>query len=190
MKTYAGALKRGEFIIYQGNICQVVKTEFYSPGKGSALMHTKLKSVQTLKTVDYAFKSNESVETIDVNSIEMQFMYKDSDSMYFMNEQTYDQVTIPLAMAEGFVQYLKEGDKLFVFMHEDKALSVRPPLTVHLKIVETENAVKGDTVSNARKSAITETGATVMVPLFVKAGETVTINPESGEYVGRSSEQR
>jgi elongation factor P len=110
--------------------------------------------------------------------------------MYFMNEQTYDQVTIPLAMAEGFVQYLKEGDKLFVFMHEDQALSVRPPLSVHLKIVETENAVKGDTVSNARKSAITETGATVMVPLFVKAGETVTINPESGEYVGRSSEQR
>lgn len=188
MKTYAGALKRGEFVLYQGNICQIVKAEFYSPGKGSALMHTKLKNVQTLKTVDYAFKSNESVETVEVNSIEMQFMYKDSDNMHFMNEQTYDQVTVPLSMAEGFSQYLKEGDKLFVFMHEDKALSVRAPLTVRLKVVETENAVKGDTVTNARKPATTETGATVMVPLFVKAGEIVTINPETGEYVGRATQ--
>jgi elongation factor P len=188
MKTYAGALKRGEFILYQGNICQVMKTEFYSPGKGSALMHTKLKNVQTLKTVDYAFKSNESVETVDVNSIEMQYMYKDSESLHFMNQQTYDQVSVPVAMAEGFAQYLKEGDKLFVFMHEETALSVRAPLTVHLKIVSTENAVKGDTVSNARKPATTETGAVVMVPLFVKEGEVVTINPETGEYVGRASQ--
>lgn len=188
MKTYAGGLKKGDFITHQGSICQVVKTEFYSPGKGSALMHTKLKNVMTLKTVDYAFKSNESVETVEVNSIEMQYMYKDSDNLHFMNEQTYDQVEVPVSMAEGFVQYLKEGDKLYVFMHEDKALSVRAPLTVHLKVVETEDAVKGDTVTNARKPATTETGATVMVPLFVKAGETVTINPDTGEYVGRSTQ--
>lgn len=188
MKTYAGGLKRGEFIIYQGAICQIVKTEFYSPGKGSALMHTKLKDVKTLKTVDYAFKSNESVETVEVNSIEMQYMYKDSDSLHFMNEQTYDQVEVPVSMAEGFVQYLKEGDKLYVFMHEDRALSVRAPLTVRLKVVQTDDAVKGDTVTNARKPATTETGAVVMVPLFVKAGETVTINPETGEYVGRSTQ--
>jgi len=115
-------------------------------------------------------------------------MYKDAESLYFMNAQTYDQVAVPVGMAEGFVQYLKEGDKLYVFMQEDKALSVRAPLTVRLKITHTEDAVKGDTVSNARKPATTETGATVMVPLFVKAGEVVTINPETGEYVGRSAE--
>lgn len=188
MKTYAGGLKKGDFIIHQGSINQVIRTEFYSPGKGSALMHTKLKNVQTGKTVDYAFKSNEDVETVEVNSIEMQYMYKDAESLYFMNAQTYDQVAVPVGMAEGFVQYLKEGDKLYVFMQEDKALSVRAPLTVRLKITHTEDAVKGDTVSNARKPATTETGATVMVPLFVKAGEVVTINPETGEYVGRSAE--
>ncbi len=186
MKTYAGALKKGEFVLHQGTISQVTKTEFYSPGKGSALMHTKLKNALTGRTVDYAFKSNESVETVDVTSVEMQFMYKDEDNMYFMNEQTYEQTSIPLAMAEGFVQYLKEGDKLYVFMHDEKALSVRAPLTARLKITETEDAVKGDTVSNARKSATVETGATIMVPLFVKAGEVVTINPETGEYVGRA----
>lgn len=188
MKTYAGGLKRGEFIHYQGGIWQVMKTEFYSPGKGSALMHTKLKNVATGKTIDYAFKSNEDVDTVEVNSIEMQYMYKDEDFLYFMNEQNYEQVSVPLAMAEGFVQYLKEGDKLFVFIQEDKALSVRAPLSVRLKITETEDAVKGDTVNNARKQATTETGAVVLVPLFVKAGETVTINPETGEYTGRANE--
>lgn len=186
MKTYAGGLKKGEFINHQGAIWQITKTEFYSPGKGSALMHTKLKNVASGKTVDYPFKSNENVETVDVNSIEMQYMYKDDENLYFMNEQTYDQVSVPVGMAEGFVQYLKEGDKLYVFMHEDKALSVRAPLAVRLKITETEDAVKGDTVTNARKPAVVETGATVMVPLFVKAGEIVTINPETGEYVGRA----
>ncbi len=186
MKTYAGALKRGEFINHLGAIWQVTKTEFYSPGKGSALTHAKLKNVQTLKTLDYAFKSNEDVDTVDVNSIEMQYMYKDDDSLYFMNEQTYDQVSVPVAMAEGFAQYLKEGDKLYVFMNEDKALSVRAPLTVRLQITATDDAVKGDTVTNARKPATTETGATVMVPLFVKVGEVVIINPETGEYVGRA----
>jgi len=186
MKTYAGALKKGEFVNHQGAIWQITKTEFYSPGKGSALMHTKLKNVASGKTVDYPFKSSENVETVDVNSIEMQYMYKDEENLYFMNEQTYDQVSVPVAMAEGFVQYLKEGDKLYVFMHDDKALSVRAPLAVRLKITETEDAVKGDTVTNARKPAIVETGATVMVPLFVKAGEVVTINPETGEYVGRA----
>ena len=186
MKTYAGGLKRGEFVNHQGSIWQITKTEFYSPGKGSALMHTKLKNVATGKTVDYAFKSNEDVETVEVNSIEMQYMYKDEDNLYFMNEQTYDQMSVPVSMAEGFVQYLKEGDKLYVFVHEDKALSVRAPLTVRLKVTETEDAVKGDTVTNARKPATTETGAKIMVPLFVKAGEIAEINPETGEYDGRA----
>lgn len=186
MKTHAGALKKGEFINHLGAIWQVTKTEFYSPGKGSALTHAKLKNVQTLKTLDYAFKSNEDVDTVDVNSVEMQYMYKDEDNLYFMNEQTYDQVSVPIMMAEGFAQYLKEGDKLYVFMNEDKALSVRAPLAVRLKITATDAAVKGDTVTNARKPATTETGATVMVPLFVKVGELVIINPETGEYVGRA----
>lgn len=186
MKTYAGGLKKGEFVNHQGAIWQITKTEFYSPGKGSALMHTKLKNVATGKTVDYAFKSNEDVETVEVNSIEMQYMYKDDENLYFMNEQTYDQTSVPVAMAEGFIQYIKEGDKLYVYIHDDKALSVRAPLTVRLKITETEDGVKGDTVTNAKKPATVETGAIVMVPLFVKVGEVITINPETGEYVGRA----
>jgi elongation factor P len=189
MNTYAGALKRGEFIMHQGSIWHLQKIEFYSPGKGSALTHAKMKNVASGKTLDYAFKSNENVETIDVSSVEMQYMYKDADAMYFMNQQTFDQVSVPLGMAEGFIQYLKEGDKLYVYMYDEKAISVRPPASVTMRITEAEDAIKGDTVSNVRKQAKTDTGATVMVPNFIKVGELVSINPETGEYTGRVSEQ-
>lgn len=186
MKTNAGNIKRGEFILYQGQPHQVQKAEFYSPGKGSALMRTRLKNVATGKQVDYTFKSNEIVEVIEVNSIEMQYLYKDAESMYAM-DKNYEQFSIPLAVVGDVIGYLKEGETIFVYMYGDTPLAIRPPATVRLKVVETEDAVKGDTVSGAKKPAIVETGVTVMVPLFVKQGETIVVNPETGEYTERAN---
>jgi len=187
MMQQAGNLKKGEFIIYQGDIWQVQKTEFYSPGKGSALMRTKIKNVSSSKAIDYTFKSNESVEIIEVLSVEMQYLYKDSESAFFMNQQTYNQYEIPLDMIGDIIKFFKEGETMYVYVSDDKPLSVRPPVSVTLKVTHTENAAKGDTVTNAKKEAELETGAKVMVPLFIKTGEVVTINPETGEYTGRSN---
>jgi len=188
MKTYAGNLKKGEFIIYQGETWQVQKAEFYSPGKGSALMRAKFKNVKSGKNIDYTFKSQESVETIDVQSIEMQYLYKDNEAAYFMDDRTCEQYSVPLAVVGDIVQYFKEGEKMFVYIQNDVPLSVRPPMVVRLKIVEAEDAAKGDTVTNARKPAKVETGASIMVPLFVRVGDTITINPENGEYGERVKE--
>lgn len=185
MKTSAGNLKKGDFISYQDGTWQVQKAEFYSPGKGSALMRAKIKNVSTGKNIDYAFKSNEDVETLDVQSLEMQYLYKDAELAYFMDERTYIQYDAPLSVMGDIIQYFKEGEKMYVFVQNEKILSVRPPMSVKLKIVETEDAAKGDTVTNARKPATVETGATVMVPLFCKAGDVITINPETTEYTGR-----
>lgn len=186
MKIDAGNIKKGEFINYQGEICQVLKSEFYSPGKGSALMRTRLKNVVTGKQIDYTFKSNETVETIEVSSMEMQFLYKDGENLYFMDQDTYNQSQIAASIVGDVANYLKEGETCFVYVHNDQPLNIRPPASVSLTITETEDAVKGDTVSGAKKTAVLETGATVQVPLFVKQGETITVNPESGEYVGRA----
>ena len=186
MKTNAGGLKKGDFVSYQDSIWHIQKAEFYSPGKGSALMKTRLKNVMTGKTVDYAFKSNESVETLDVQSLEMQYLYKDTELMYFMDERTYNQYTLPVTIVGTMVNFFKEGNKYFVYLYNEKALTVRPPLSVHLKVVSTEDSAKGDTVSGAKKSAVVETGVTVMVPLFVKQGETIVVNPETGQYVERA----
>lgn len=185
MKTNAGGLKKGEFIYYQNEIWQIQKAEFYSPGKGSALMKAKIKNVVSGKNVDYTYKSNEQVETVDVVSREMQYLYKDNENLFFMDERTYNQYQVPLSIVGPAANFFKEGDKYFVFIYNEKPLTVRPPVSVKLKVIATEDAAKGDTVTGAKKPAKVETGVTVMVPLFVRVGETIAINPETGEYVER-----
>lgn len=187
MKVSAGNLKKGEFVYHQGEIWQVQKAEFYSPGKGSALMKAKIKNVLNGKNVDYTYKSNEIIDTVDVESIEMQYLYKDGENAYFMNERNYNQYQLPLNVVGDMVQFMKDGNKYYVFVHNDLPLSIRPSLSETLKVIETEDAVKGDTVSGAKKPATLETGAVVMVPLFVKKGEIISVNPDTKEYTGRQS---
>lgn len=189
MKINAGNLKKGEFVFHNSEIWQVQKSEFYSPGKGSALMRTTLKNIRTGKTLAYTYKSSEAVETLDVDVIELQYLYKDSTSLHFMNERTYEQHQLPIEAAGNVVNYLKEGDKLFILMYQGKALTLRPPQSVKLKVTKAEEAVKGDTVTGAKKMVTVETGATVAAPLFIKVGDTVVINPETGEYVERVGRQ-
>jgi elongation factor P len=185
MRTNAGNLKKGEFVYHQGDIWQVQKADFYSPGKGSALMKARIKNLVSGKNIEYAYKSNEQVEVLNVQSIEMQYLYKDNENLFFMDERTYNQFSIPITAVGDVCKYFKEGEKMYVYLHDDKPLSIRPPLSVRLKVVGAENAVKGDTVSGAKKPVTVETGVTVMVPLFIKVGETITVNPETGEYTGR-----
>lgn len=188
MRTSAGNLKKGDFVFYQGEIWQVQKADFYSPGKGSALMKTRIKNLLSSKNIEYTYKSNETVEVLEVESIEMQYLYKDNENLYFMNERSYNQYLLPLNVIGEVANFLKEGGKYFVYLHEDKPLTMRPPLSVKLKVTETEDAVKGDTVSGAKKQAKVETGVIVMVPLFVKVGDTITVNPETGQYGERVKE--
>ncbi|MEO6508358.1 MAG: elongation factor P [Patescibacteria group bacterium] len=185
MRINAGNLKKGEFVHYQNEIWQVMKADFYSPGKGSALMKAKIKNILSGKNVDYAFKSNEQVETLDVTSIEMQYLYADKENAYFMNERSYEQYELSLSVVGDIYRYLKEGTKHFVYMYQDKPLTMRPPMSVKLKVIEAEDAAKGDTVSNVKKSVKLETGVIVMAPIFVKVGEVISVNPETGEYTGR-----
>jgi len=189
MKTKAGDLKKGQFISHNGEIWQVQKAEFYSPGKGSALMKTLLKNISSGKTLAYTFKSNEDVEVTEVEAIELQYLYKDNNFLYFMNEKTYEQYHLPLHLVGRVADYLKEGDRLYVLMYENKPLNIRPPQTVKLKVIKAEEAVKGDTVSGAKKIVTVETGVSVAVPLFIKIGDIIVINPETGEYVEREGKQ-
>lgn len=185
MRTNAGNLKKGDFVRHEGEIWQVQKADFYSPGKGSALMKTRIKNLISGKNVEYAYKSNEQIELLDVQSVELQYLYKDNENIYFMDERTYNQFHITASVVGEICKFFKEGEKMYVYMYDNKPLSVRPPLSVRLKVIEAENADKGDTISGAKKPVKVETGVTVMVPLFIKIGDIITINPETGEYTGR-----
>lgn len=189
MKINAGNLKKGDFIFFKEEIWYVQKTEFYSPGKGSALMKTVLKNINSGKTLSYTFKSNEEVTIAEIETKELQYLYKDKDFLYFMNEKTFEQYQILRSSVGSLVDYLKEGEKLYVLMQEGKAIGIRPPQSVKLKVIKAEEAVKGDTVSGAKKKVVVETGAQIMVPLFIKTGDIIVINPETGEYIERLGKQ-
>ena len=185
MRINAGNIKKGDFILHEGEVWQVQKSEFYSPGKGSALMKTKIKNLLSGKNIDFTFKSNEQIKLIELESIEMQYIYRDESNLYFMDERNFNQYSIPLNVVGKIANFLKEGSKVFVYLYDEKPLTIRPPMSVKLKVIETEDAVKGDTVTGVKKPAKMETGATVMVPLFVKVNDIIIVNPETGEYMGR-----
>lgn len=185
MNINAGNLKKGDFIYHNNEIWQVQKADFYSPGKGSALMKTRIKNLISGKNIEYVFKSQEQVKVLEVQSIEMQYLYHDNENMYFMDERTYNQFSLPLNVVGDIYQYFKEGEKMYVYLHDNKPLTIRPPLSVKLKVVEADLADKGNTVSQAKKQVKVETGAIVTVPIFIKVNDVITINPETGEYTGR-----
>lgn len=185
MRITAGNLKKGDFLLHQNEIWQVQKAEFSFQGRGMAVVRIKVKAVSSGKNIDITLKSVDSVELADVTTIQMQYLYNDGSQLHFMDEKTYQQVTVATSLVGDLANFLRPGDKYYVIMYDDKTLNIRPPASVRLKVVESENAVKGDTASTARKQAKVETGVTVIVPLFIKVGDTIMINPETGEYTER-----
>lgn len=185
MKINAGNIKKGEFIIYEDNFWQVQKAEFYSPGKGSALMRTKIKNSQTGKIIDVTFKSSELIEKVEVEIRELIYLYQDNEELHFMDERSFEQFTLKKEIIGKLSSFLKENSKIYGLIFNEKLLNIRPPMSVTLKVKKTEEAIKGDTVSGAKKEAILETGAKIMVPLFIKTGDLVTVDPETGEYTGK-----
>ncbi len=185
MRTTAGNLKKGDFVVHLGEVWQVQKADFNFQGRGMATVRLKIKSIGSGKTMDLTQKSVDSLELADVETVQMQYLYNDGSQLHFMDEKTYQQTTVETSLVGDLANFLKPGEKYYVIMYEDKALNVRPPASVRLKIIESESAVKGDTVSGAKKQATVETGVTVAVPLFIKKGDLIVINPETGQYVER-----
>ena len=182
----ANQLKTGEFILYKDQPHVVVKCEFYFPGKGSAFARSKLKNVKTGNVYEYTFKSSDMVETVDVDTVELQYLYGDGDILNFMNPRTYDQFEVPVSIFDGKEKYLLPEMKMFFNFYEGKAIGVRFPLKVTVKVTEAQEASAGNTVNAPKKPVTIETGVEVMAPLFVKEGETIIVDTETGEYVSRA----
>ncbi len=187
MITEIGYIKKGDYIIHEGGVWQVAKTDFNFQGRGMATVKMKIKSISTGKNIDVTNKSNATIETADVETLQLQYLYRQDDTLYFMDERTFQQHEVPVSQVD-FADYLKPEEKYYVMLYQDEPLTVRPPASVKLKVKQTEAAVKGDTVSGAKKPATLETGVTAMVPLFIKTGDLISVNPETGEYLERLKE--
>lgn len=177
--------KKGNFIEFRGEPNQIMDFQFVNPGKGSAFVRAKLKSLKSGKVIEFTYKSGESVEELPITTREMQYLYKENDSYVFMDNFSYEQFNISEAMIEEFKKYLKANDTYQVLVYGEDAVGIRFPKKVWLKVTEADDGARGNTATGATKTVITETGAVVTVPLFIKEGNTIGIDPETGEYLER-----
>jgi len=178
--------KNGIFITFKDQPHQIVEFQRVNPGKGSAFVRTRLKSLTTGKVQEFTYKSGESVEELPVETQEMQYLYPEGDDYVFMNNQTFDQVTVKGSLIGDFVKFLKPNDTYQILMHEEEAVGIRLPKKVRLLVTEATEGAKGNTMSGATKTVTVETGAIISVPLFIKEGELIAIDPETGSYVERA----
>ena len=183
----ANQLKRDMFILFKDQPYVVLKCEFYFPGKGSAFAKTRLKNVKTGSVQEYTYKSADQVEVVDVDTVELQYLYADGNTYNFMNAQTFDQFEISASIFDGKEKYLLPEMKMYFLFYEGDVIGCRFPIKVKLKITEASEAVAGNTVNAPKKPATVETGVEVLVPLFVKAGDTIIVDTDTGEYVSRAT---
>lgn len=179
-------LRRGMIILFNNEPHVMIEKEFYSPGKGGAFNRCKLKSIKTGKIVANIFKSGERVNELDVSSRTVQYLYDDGTIAFFMDPISFDQFEVSLNIISGGKNFLHTEGKYIVTIYEEEVIFVQIPQKLTLEVVETPEGSKGDTVSNATKEAVLETGFKVQVPLFIKKGEKIMINTEEGKYYSKA----
>ncbi len=166
----------------------VVWSQFNRKQQRKPVMRTKLKNLIDGNALDKTFLAGESFEFADIEKRKCQYLYKDDESAEFMDNDSYEQFKLPIGDILESLKFLKDDTEVYVTFYEGNPIGIQPPIKVTLKVVETPPGVRGDTATGGTKPATLETGAVVSVPLFMKEGEDVVINTETGEYVGRSSE--
>ena len=183
----AGQISKGMFLRVKGEPVLVTDREFVNPGKGSAFVRLKLKSLTTGLVRRETIKSHEMVEDSAVEYKEAQFLYSDADSYHFMDNETYDQFTIAIEGLEEKSKYLKEGDVFQLIVWEDRPIDIVLPTKMAFEVTHAEHAIRGDTVSGTTKPVTIETGVQVKVPIFIKQGDKILVNTETGEYLERTT---
>ena len=180
--------KSGLKIILDGDPCSIIENEFVKPGKGQAFNRVRIRNLKNGKVLEKTFKSGENVEAADVLETEMQYLYNDSEFWYFMDPESFEQVSADKAALGDAVKWLKDQDMCTVTLWNNIPIIIEVPNFVTLKITETDPGVRGDTSGGGGKPATVETGAVVRVPLFVPEGELIKIDTRTGEYAGRVKE--
>jgi elongation factor P len=182
-------IRNGLCIKYNHDIFKIIEFLHVKPGKGPAFVRTKLKSVTTGKVIDNTFSAGHKIEDVRVETHRFQYLYPEGDLFHFMNVDDYNQIVINENTIDNS-GLLKEGEIVTVIINseDNMPLSVEMPASVILEVKSTEPGIKGNTATNATKPAIVETGATVMVPLFINEGDKIKVETEKGTYKERVKE--
>ncbi|HWH35770.1 MAG TPA: elongation factor P [Acidimicrobiales bacterium] len=185
MSITTNDLKNGMTLDLAEGLFQVVDFQHVKPGKGGAFVRTTLKNARTGAVVDRTFRAAEKVEQAVIDKREMQFLFREGDDVVFMDNTTYEQLTVAPSALGPAVGYLVEGSTAVLQMYASEIVGVDIPASVELTVTETEPGVQGDRVSGGRKPATLETGIAVSVPLFVDVGDRIKVDTRNGQYLTR-----
>ena len=191
MAMKATDAKRGQFLLWDGDLHQIIDTEHVKPGKGPAYVQAKMKNIKTGTIKTNRLGTDDKIEEVSVDRRPMVFLYDTSGRgdgpFVFMDNETYDQTEIPAeVLPKEQSQWLKEDVECTISMYSGSVLSVALPMAIELTITDTTPQAKGATATNQNKEAFVETGARVRVPPFIEIGQAVKVNPETGEYIGKA----
>lgn len=182
-----GAIEKGMYILFKGDPYLVAEREFVNPGKGAAFTRCKLKNAKNGSVLKETIKTSDNVEEANVYDRDAQYLYVD-EAYHFMDIETYDQFEISAALLSEKGGYLMEGEQYRIIMWEAEPIDVIIPMKIVVEVTDAPDAVKGDTVTGATKTVVVETGISVQVPIFIKSGDKIRVNTETGEYVERVNE--
>ena len=181
----AGDFRNGMTIEVDGNIYQIIEFQHVKPGKGAAFVRTKLKNIVNGGVVEKTFRPTEKCPQARIDRKDMQYLYSDGELYNFMDVESFEQIALNQDEIGDAMKFVKENEMVKICSHNGNVFAVEPPLFVELEITDTEPGFKGDTATGATKPATVETGAQVLVPLFVNQGDKIKIDTRTGEYLSR-----
>jgi elongation factor P len=181
----ATQLKKGMCIKHDNDLYRIVSTQHITPGNWRGMVQTKIRSLKTGAISEHRFRSEDRVERAILDETEMEYLYRDGDTYHFMNDETFEQVGLSDEILGDAVPYLIPNIKLSIEFYESRPVGIELPLTVEMKVVQTEPAIKGASVSNVGKPATMETGLVVQVPPFINEGDVIRIDTATGSYIER-----
>lgn len=179
-------LRNGTVFEEQGNLFQVLSYEHIKLGRGSANIKVKVRNIRSGSTIEKSFINGARVNNVSVLKKDLQYLYKDDDNAYFMNDSTYEQISIPLKIIPDHI-YLKEGESFTVSFLGEEPLSLLLPPKMEFKIAETGPSIRGNSATNIFKDAILENGLRTKVPLFLDTNDKIRIDTRTGEYTEKAS---
>ena len=181
----ATQIRKGMILLLNDKLYRVEEMEHVTPGKGQAVVQTKIRDLNDLSIRNYRFRSAEKVERVTMSSQDVSYSYQDGDQYVFMDNETYDQISLTKEFLGDNVFYLKENEHYVIELYEKKPLNINVPLTMEFEVIETELSIKGATVQASYKPAKLDNNLEVMVPPFIETGNIIKIDTRNGEYVER-----
>jgi len=178
-------LRKGTTFILDGELFKVIDFQHHKPGRGKAVIRTKIRNLRSGTTIDKNFISGDRVEDVRVDRIAVQYLYTDGTFYYFMNNDTYEQMPLSAAVLGDSIKYLIDNMELNISVYDGEPIDIDLPINVDLKVVDAPVAIAGDTATGVTKEVTLESGLKINVPLFVKEGDTIRVDTRTDEYVTR-----